>query len=446
MNSRTTVAPLLLLLLVITCPGCNEKSGQAKEADPPQAKETKKKEEKEKTLVVVTPLKKGPINSFIDVSSDIESLNVVDIYPQLSGFRIVEVAADEGDLVYPGNLLVRLDKEEISLEHEQAKAEHEEAKKQALKSAIAVKVAAERVRAAAIQETKLHNDYTRTEEIAKESLVSKEKLASDRLAWEQAKSDHALRILDAEQAAMEAELAKSAVEKTRIALKNSQLKLERTDVRSPVKGFISFRGSTKGMTVTTASKLYTIVDRETLVTCLYVPQEDLSRIKKGMPVFFTCDTMPDKQFEGYVDLVSPVVDPTNGTIKIRVRLPADPDGFLRPGMFISARILISSKQDKFLASRKATFYKDDRLCFFAVRDNIAERIYFEQGASTSEVVEITSPRLESGDEAVLEKDLPIIIVGQDNLESGNPVEIVEVKGKDDKGEDEEETPVDEEVP
>ncbi len=421
MKTRTT-ALLLALVLAAACTGCKEKSGQAKEnVDPPEVK----KEEKEKTLVVVAPLQRGAINSYIDVSSDIESLNVVDIYPHLGGLRIEQVAMDEGDLVNPGDLLVRLDKEEIVLEYEQANAEFEEAEKQALKATLAVKEAAERIKVAEIQKKKLYNDFKITESIAEDSLVSKEKLAADRLTWEQADSALALRALEREKAAMDAELAVSAKEKARIALKNSKLKLERTKVRSPVKGYISFRGATAGMTVTTSTRLCTIVDRETLVTYLYVPQEDLSRINAGMPVFFSCDAMPDNKYQGTVDLVSPVVDPTNGTIKIRVRLPSDPDGVLRPGMFISARILISAKKDKFLASRKATFYMDDRLCFFAVRDNKAMRIYFEQGASNSEVVEITNPRIESGDEAVLEMDVPIIIVGQDNLKDGDPIEIVE---------------------
>lgn len=426
-----SLARLLLTLVAagaLFANGCRPpgESAEAREATLEAAKQAGEDEAKE-TLVIVSPLERGPISSFIEVSSDIESLHVVDVYPQIGGFEIVDVVVDEGDSVKAGNLLARIDKEEIELELRQAEVEYDEAEKQKNKAAIAVREAEERWKTSEIEREKLLADYKATEEIAKDGLVSAKDLASDRLLWEQAASECSLRLLEREKAALDAELATTAAQKAAIARDNAALRLRRTEIRSPIKGCISLREAEVGMAVTTASRLFTIVDRTALIANLYLPQEDLSRIRHGMPVTFTCDAYKGREFEGQADLISPVVDPTNGTVKVRVRIPPDAEGLLRPGMFINTRVLVLAKDDALLTSRKAVFYEDESPCVFIVEGDTAHKVFFDRGASTDEILEITAPRDEDGNPVTLDETTLIIVVGQDNLKAGDRIKIVEEK-------------------
>jgi len=436
-------APIILLLaFLLLLPGCGpgssssakpaheseeafaERSDETPQEVPETAQQGEEKEvEKNETLVIVTPLMKGPITSHIEVSSDIESLNVVDIYPELSGLKIEEILVDEACIVNKGDVLARLDSEETRLELRQTEADYKEALKNKTKSGIALREAKKRVEAAKIQKEKLLGDYMASKELAQEGILSDKELSADRLTWEQAVSDFDLRVLEEQQAALDADLASNSAEKASIALDNSKLKLSRTAIRAPWDGVISYRNAALGMTVTSSTKLFILVDRKTLIANLFVPQEDIPRIRKDMPVYFSCDTMPGKVWSGKVDLVSPVVDPTNGTIKIRVRIPSDPEECLRPGMFISARIVVSSRESAWLVQRKAVFYEDEIPCFFIVGENAAKKVLFDRGAATSKVLEIVNPRYESGEEILLEEGIPVVVVGQDNLKNGDAVQI-----------------------
>jgi RND family efflux transporter MFP subunit len=433
---KSGLLSVLLAVLCLAAAGCRPESSNAREeaasGSGPSASgenddETKKatKPEDKAVLVKIAPLKRGPISSFIDISSDIESLHSVDVFSELDGLRVIEMAVEEGDRVETGDKLARLDDEEILLELRQAEVEYAEAQKQKDKAAIAVNEAAERCKAAEIQKQKYHADYQATLEIAKDGLVSDKELSSDRLAWEQASSDLELRKLEKETAALEAELAATAADKAAIARDNAALRARRTTIRAPIGGAIAERAVDLGMMVSGSAKLFTIVDTSKLIANIFLPQEDIKRIRVGMPVLFSCDAYPDRQFRGEVDLISPVVDPTNGTVKVRVRIPPDELGLLRPGMFIGTKVLVSSNDNALLVSRKAVFYEDEMPCFFIVRDGKAGKVVFERGAATDEVLEIVAARNAAGDEIDLTEDIEIIVVGQDKLKEGDAIKVSE---------------------
>jgi multidrug resistance efflux pump len=443
MNTRSAPRPFLFsLLLLAIClaiaTGCGEQTSEAATKPPSPAEGKDNTRGKDETLVNVTPLKRGPISSYIEVTADIESLDLVDVFPEIGGMRITELAVDEGDIVERGDLLVKLDDEEIMLELRQTEVELKEAIKQKEKAAVAVDEAEERRKASGIQKEKLLEDYQASLEIARDGLVSDKDLSSDRLAWEQAASDCALRAFEHARAILDADLAEAAAEKAAIRRDNAALKVKRTFIRAPIDGCISFRDANVGKSVMTSARLFSIVDSDDLVANAFLPQEDISRIREGMPVTFTCDADPDRVFSGKADLVSPVVDPTNGTVKVRVRIETDKDRFLRPGMFINARVLVFFREDAMLVTCKAVFYENESPCFFVVEKGVAHKVIFDRGAATDEVIEVLNARYAdpedlavipweefSLEEPHLHEGMAVVVVGQDNLKEGDSVEIVE---------------------
>jgi len=432
---KATIWPAVLLVCLAGLPtSCQRPEGNAKEEgtteeatqnQTPQTAPQVGTDSGENTLVNVTPLKRGPISSYIKVSADIESLYLVDVESELSGLKIVELAVDEGDQVTKGELLVRLDSEEIQLQLRQAEVELEETKTQQAKAAIAVEEAEERHNAALIHETKLKRDYDAALEIAEDGLVSEKELASERLAWEQAVSERQLRALETRNVVLDQSLSCTRVEKAVIARDNLRLRMKRTSITAPIDGCISLRAAEVGQTVTVSTTLFTIVDTQTLIANLYLPQEDINRVQRGMSVSFTCDAYPGSSFSGEVDLISPVVDPMNGTIKIRVRIPSDRNERLRPGMYVNANVLVYSREDARLVTRKAVFYEDEKPCFFYIDEGLARRATFERGASNDRHQEITKLWDQTEMEILLDDGTPIVVVGQDNLKEGDKVKIVE---------------------
>jgi len=156
------------------------------------------------------------------------------------------------------------------------------------------------------------------------------------------------------------DLSRTELEKAKVTWDNSALKLSRTEIKAPFSGYITYRGATLGMTISSTTHLFTLVDREVLVTHLLIPQGDILRVKKGLPVKITCGAIPDITFSGSIQIINPVIDPASGTLKLRARIEPDENNLLRPGMFITARIITASKKDALLVPRKAGFYDDEK--------------------------------------------------------------------------------------
>ncbi|MFH2002179.1 MAG: efflux RND transporter periplasmic adaptor subunit [Planctomycetota bacterium] len=417
---------VLSLLLLAHLSACSPDGNKAfaDQALPQETDPKEKDKEKPSVLVKATNLTRGPIRSFIEVSADIQSLNKVDMYPYLSGIQIMEICAEEGDFIKKGDILARLDSAEIELELAQAKVNHQESVHKLEKARIAVKEALEREKKARIQAEKSKSDYEKSKNMFQNELISEDEFAVDRLTWEQFVSELDLTLLQKEQADLDLQLAGTESDRCRIAVNNASIKLSRTEIKAPFNGYITFRGAMLGMAVSTGTHLFTLVDRDILIANLFIPQESLMKVKVGMNIEFLCDALPGTSFLGSISIINPVVDPTTGTVKLRAQLNSDPEQLLRPGMFITTKIITASRDNALLVPRKAVFYDDEKPTFFIVEPpDMVKKIHFEPTeAATATSLEIGS-LLTPG--AEIDEGTQIIIVGQDNLKDGDKVRIVD---------------------
>ncbi|MHC4942685.1 MAG: efflux RND transporter periplasmic adaptor subunit [Planctomycetota bacterium] len=436
---------LAILILLGTAaflmPACFQTGGSAVGASPELGQEDPEGKQDEPTFVHVvgTRLTKSPIHTFIEISSDIESLNTVAMYPHLSGIQVTGIFADEGDYIRKGDLMAQLDASEIELEHAQAEVNYEEAKHRRDKAQFALEEVAERVTKARFEAEKVKADLDQAEKMFANELISEDQIEQDRLAWENASSELEIVQLQNNQGSLDLQLAEIEMKKSKLAMDDTAIKLSRTRITAPFGGHVSFRSATLGMSVSTSTHLFTLVDRSELVANLYIPQEDLRKVETGMEVRFTCDALPEREFKGSVTIINPVVDPNTGTVKLRAKLDPDDEEKLRPGMFINARIIIDARDDALLIPRKAVFYDDEKPTFFLIEEEDRVRmihflyfflieegdrvrmIHFLPGGSTETALEIASTELKDSpvDEGAL-----IVIVGQDNLKDGEQVKVV----------------------
>ena len=65
--------------------------------------------------------------------------------------------------------------------------------------------------------------------------------------------------------------------------------------------------------------------------------QDAPVVKKGSPLEIRVTSIPDKVFSASVDDVSPVMDPSTHTIRVR-SLVHNPEGLLRPGMWVDVNL------------------------------------------------------------------------------------------------------------
>ena len=115
-----------------------------------------------------------------------------------------------------------------------------------------------------------------------------------------------------------------------------QIKRE-IEIDSPASGFIVERIALPNMYVQPGAKLYSIADLSSLWVYAQVSQNDLGRVKIGDSAVVTVDSYPGRAFPGRVSFISPQLDETTRTAKVRLEIP-NHDMKLSLGMFVNVQL------------------------------------------------------------------------------------------------------------
>jgi len=228
---------------------------------------------------------------------------------QVAG-KIAELLTDEGRFVRRGDIVAKLDKEELIETRQHAQTLLDAAK---------------------LNCKWLKDEYSRAENLsAKGAMTAQQRDA--------AKSQ-----LDISEAQLDA---------ARASLQLADIKLGYADLNSPVEGFILVKSAEAGEVVQSASTVFTIADLNDIWLTGYINETDLGKVRLDQGVDVKTDTLPDKIYKGRVSFISQEAEFTPQHIqtteervklvyRIKVRVE-NPNFELKPGMpadgFIKAQL------------------------------------------------------------------------------------------------------------
>lgn len=162
----------------------------------------------------------------------------------------------------------------------------------------------------------------------------------------------------------------------------------RFPLRSPIAGRVVDRQINPGEVVETGKVLFTVGDIENLWLLAQLYEKDLSRVRAGQGVEVSTDAFPNEGFKGTIDYVGDQVD--SGTRTVRVRsVIRNPVRKLKPGMFVEARISVSS-QEPVLAIPQGAIQQIDKVptVFVEVSPSVFEPRPIEIGRVGNTAVEV----------------------------------------------------------
>jgi Cu(I)/Ag(I) efflux system membrane fusion protein len=120
--------------------------------------------------------------------------------------------------------------------------------------------------------------------------------------------------------------------------------LDRLTINAPIGGVVIDKMATEGAYVETGMAIYTIADMTKLWVLMDAYESDLAWIRFGQKVEFATDAVPGKTFTATVSFISPALDEMTRTVKVRAVVD-NPDGTLKPGMFIRGMIYAQLTRD-----------------------------------------------------------------------------------------------------
>jgi len=126
---------------------------------------------------------------------------------------------------------------------------------------------------------------------------------------------------------------------------------------SPIEGTVSIRDVRLGELAGGARRAFQVVDLNRLRVIAYLPEKDLARVSIGQPVMLQGAYDPDARSTGSIHRISPVVDPSSGTVRVTVAVDAG-NGALRPGQFVKVRVEVNRHDGVLTIPRAATIWRD----------------------------------------------------------------------------------------
>jgi RND family efflux transporter MFP subunit len=137
-----------------------------------------------------------------------------------------------------------------------------------------------------------------------------------------------------------------------VALQQTQRNLQDSVVRAPFAGEIAERRANVGEYVTAQRAVVVLVRTNPLRVELQVPQERPPFVRQGQSVEISIDGFPNRTFPGTIRYISPALRADSRALVAEAVVPNDA-GELRPGLFVTARIVLNQRENLVSVPRAA---------------------------------------------------------------------------------------------
>jgi len=325
------------------------------------------------------------IKGFEETEDAYVSGNQVMVSAQVAG-NISKINVDNMDPVQAGDVLLELDDTNTKLSFEQAKSNLANAVRQISQLNYTVKQLKSAVRANEITLAQAQGNLNRRVQLVKDGAIDKESFQHAKEAVELAKANltTSQNQLEANQALLldgplsEQPQIQSAVSN----LKQVWLNLERTKIRSPIKGYVARRNAQVGQAVSVGGALMAVVTTDQMWLDANFKETQLTHMRIGQSAEIHFDLYgKDKTFNGKVVGIEmgtgsafsllPTQNATGNWIKVVQRVPVriqlDPQQLaenpLRIGLSATVKVNVTDSQGETLRNqaRTTTLYSTNAL-------------------------------------------------------------------------------------
>ncbi|MBB3021636.1 membrane fusion protein (multidrug efflux system) [Microvirga lupini] len=300
--------------------------------------------------VDVDTVKTGRIVEIRESVGTVRAYESITVTAKVAGI-IGEIGFDEGQKVKAGDTLVQFDAAERRAAIEQAVAEANRAT--ALRNEVAIKLE----RAQALNRTG-------------------------------AGTGAQVEDLTAQMKSLEGSIASAQAQR-----KAAEARLEELTIRAPFAGRVGTRSVSLGAYVAPGTRITSLDDLSKVRLDFAVPENLLGRLKPGQAVNAVSAAYRGRTFRGTVSTIDPRVDQTTRTARLTAEFE-NPDEALKPGMFLSVALEVSTKDDAVVVPEEAVVSEGLRHIIYPVKDNKVERrviIIGQRQGGKVEVVEGLKP-------------------------------------------------------
>jgi len=381
------VSGVVLLIFSVAFSGCSGKE----ESKNPNGKNVGRPP----VAVEVTKVTKMDHSEGIDVVGSLSPKFGADVKSEFAGI-VTEVNVTEWVRVKKGMPLAKIDTREMDILLQKARAAVEMAKSNLLQ--------------AEVGGNRANREYDRLLKLKEFGLATQQSLDEG--------------LTEKEAAAARIAAASAQLKVAEEDLQYTQTRLSKTTIRSPIDGVVSFRGVNVGDMVGEMGSqkiMFKIIDTRLLDLTVTVPSVEMGVVRVGLPLTFSTDAIPGKNFTGKVMFINPVVNEADRSVRVIAEVENASEQ-LKGGLYVKGRIITGKRTGLLMIPRVALLSWDvagKKGDVFLVKGDIANRRTVQVGSAMGDFVEVTSG-LAPGDS--------VVVRGGFNLKDGDRVNVIQVNG------------------
>jgi membrane fusion protein, multidrug efflux system len=142
-----------------------------------------------------------------------------------------------------------------------------------------------------------------------------------------------------------ADFDKAAAEKSSTEAKVAEIKatIERKTIHAPFTGVLGLRQVNLGQYLAAGNPIVPLQSLDPIYVNFGIPQDDAMRVKVGQQVEVSASDIGGLSFKGKVTAIDSVIDESTRNVRVQATL-SNPNGKLRPGMFVDASLTSGGSQ------------------------------------------------------------------------------------------------------
>jgi HlyD family secretion protein len=311
--------------------------------------------------VVVALLRGGGEEDVVLASGTVEATDA-DLGFEIPG-RIASVEVREGDRVDAGQTLARLDRTELDagLRSASARAEAARARLRELEAGSRPEEIGQgraAVRAAESRLANAENELERARPLFAAGAYSRQKIDALQTARDVAAADaetarERLRLLEKGPRSEQIEAARAALQAAEAEVGTIEAKIWFSEARAAFGGIVTVRHREPGETVAPGLPVLTVMDPTDRWVRIYVPENEVGKLRLGGPARITADAYPDRTYRGKIVHVASEAEFTPRNVQtteervklvyeVRVRVMDDQELELKPGLPADVRVEVDA--------------------------------------------------------------------------------------------------------
>lgn len=286
--------------------------------------------------------------------------------------RLVALSVEEGSRVTEGEVIAKLESEDVTAQKAQAEANLEVARFTLAQAE------------AELQDATLN--FQREKDLVAREFTTKASYDAAEARYHKARAG--------------VFAAEAAVKASSAGLEAAEVAVEYTLIRAPFDAVVLTKNADIGDIVTPFSAaanakaaVVTIADMDSLLVEADVSESNIKQVSVGQPCEIQLDALPEKRLRGALHMIVPTADRTKATVMVKVRF-VDRDSRILPEM--SAKVAFLSREPapeegkpRTAVNPKALRRKNGGTVVFVVRDDRAIEIPVTVGQTLGDFVEVT---------------------------------------------------------